>query len=107
LIQTEERNFTAVEAITAYRELSEVDRGLRELKDILRMWPIYHRKVDRVGAHLFVSALSFPLDRALEKKLAQMVGGIIRSTHDPREKRLLNAWSLRSDILREDFIRLM
>ena len=69
LIQTEEKDFTAVEAVTTYKELSEVERGFRELKDILRMRPIYHRKEDRVRAHVFVAALAFLLDRALEKKL--------------------------------------
>jgi transposase len=69
LIQTEEKSFTAVEAVTTYKELSEVERAFRELKDILRMRPIYHRKGDRVRAHVFVAALSFLLDRALEKKL--------------------------------------
>jgi transposase len=69
LIQTEEKGFTAVEAVTAYKELSEVERGFRELKDIIRMRPIYHRNEERVRGHVFVAALAFLLDRALEKKL--------------------------------------
>jgi transposase len=31
--------------------------------------PVYHHKDDRVRAHVFVAALAFLLDRALEKKL--------------------------------------
>jgi transposase len=69
LIQTEEKGFGAVEAVSSYKELSEVERGFREIKDILKMRPIYHRNEERVRAHLFVAALAFLLDRALEKKL--------------------------------------
>jgi transposase len=53
----------------AERRLLEVERGFREIKDILKMRPIYHRNEERVRAHLFVAALAFLLDRALEKKL--------------------------------------
>ena len=33
------------------------------------MRPVYHHKDDRVRAHVFVAALAFLSDRALEKKL--------------------------------------
>jgi transposase len=69
LIQTEEKHLGAVEAVQAYKELSEVERGFRQLKDVIEMRPIYHRKKERVQAHIFVAALAFLLDRAIEKKL--------------------------------------
>ncbi len=61
--------FQFVEAVTVYKELSEVERAFAELKDVIEMRPIYHRKADRVRAHIFVASLAFLLDRALEKKL--------------------------------------
>jgi transposase len=69
VIQTEESQLGPVEAVRVYKELSEVERGFRELKDIIEMRPIYHRTKPRVEAHIFVAALAFLLDRALEKKL--------------------------------------
>lgn len=69
LIQTEERQLDAVEAVKQYKELSEVERGFRSLKDVLEMRPIYHQKESRVRAHIFVAAISFLLERVLEKKL--------------------------------------
>ena len=69
LIQTEEPDLTPVEAVQAYKELSEVERAFRELKDIIELRPIYHRRPERVRAHIFMAALAFLLDRALEKKL--------------------------------------
>lgn len=69
LIQTEEKHFSAVEAVTVYKELSEVERAFSGLKDVIEMRPIYHHKASRVQAHVFVASLAFLLDRALEKKL--------------------------------------
>jgi transposase len=69
VIQTEEPGLSAVAAVQAYKELSEVERGFRALKDVIQMRPIYHHKTERVQAHIFVAALAFLLDRALEKKL--------------------------------------
>jgi transposase len=69
LIQTEEPNLSAVQAVEIYKELSEVERAFAELKDVIEMRPIYHHKAHRVQAHIFVASLAFLLDRALEKKL--------------------------------------
>jgi transposase len=69
LIQTEESSLSPVEAVTVYKDLSEVERAFAELKDVIQMRPIYHRKANRVRAHIFVASLAFLLDRALEKKL--------------------------------------
>jgi len=69
VIQTEERNLTPVEAVTAYKELNEVERGFSHLKDLLELRPVYHHRDERVQAHVFVAALALLLDRALEKSL--------------------------------------
>src|SRR5271165_467173 len=69
VIQTEELDLSAVQAVEAYKELSEVERSFRQLKDLVEMRPIYHQRAKRVRAHIFVAALAFLLDRALEKKL--------------------------------------
>ena len=69
LIQTEEKNLSAIEAVEVYKELSEVERAFSELKDVIEMRPIYHQKASRVQAHVFVASLAFLIDRALEKKL--------------------------------------
>jgi transposase len=69
LIQTEEPNFSALDAVAIYKELSEVERAFRGLKDVIEMRPVYHQKPHRVKAHVFVASLAFLLNRALEKKL--------------------------------------
>lgn len=69
VIQSEEPDFSALDAVAIYKELSEVERAFRGLKDVIEMRPIYHQKAHRVKAHVFVASLAFLLDRALEKKL--------------------------------------
>lgn len=69
VIQTEEKDLSPVQAVTIYKELSEVERAFCNLKDVIEMRPIYHRNDERVQAHIFVAALAFLLHRAMEKKL--------------------------------------
>jgi transposase len=69
VIQTEEPNLSAVDAIRLYKELSDVERAFASLKDIIDMRPVYHRTDGRAQAHIFVAALAFLLHRAIEKKL--------------------------------------
>jgi transposase len=69
VIQTEEPDLPPVEAVGAYKQLNEVERGFAHLKRLLEVRPVWHHKDDRVRAHVFVAALAFLLDRALEKKL--------------------------------------
>ena len=76
VIQTEERDLTPLEAVAAYKELNEVERGFAQLKGLLQVRPVYHRRDERVRAHVFVAALALLLDRALEKKLRAAGSGL-------------------------------
>jgi transposase len=69
IIQSEEADLSAVEAVRAYKELSEVERAFSSLKDVIEMRPIHHRTADRVQAHIFVASLALLIHRAIEKKL--------------------------------------
>jgi transposase len=69
LIQTDQADLTALDAVTHYKELNEVERGFRSLKDPIGMRPIWHHHERRVRAHIFVAALSFLMERMLERAL--------------------------------------
>jgi transposase len=69
VIQTEEPDLSATDAVRLYKQLSEVERAFANLKDVIDMRPIYHRSDHRVEAHIFVAALAFLIHRAIEKKL--------------------------------------
>jgi transposase len=69
LIQTDQPDMTPREAVAQYKELNEVERGFRSLKDPIGMRPIWHHNERRVRAHIFVAALSFLMERMLERAL--------------------------------------
>jgi transposase len=68
---TSEPDLTPQGAVQQYKELMEVERGFRSLKDVLAMRPIYHQVAPRVKAHIFVAALALLLQRLLERRLAR------------------------------------
>jgi transposase len=69
LIQTDQLAMTPQEAVAHYKDLNEVERGFRSLKDPLGMRPIWHHVARRVQAHIFVAALAFLIERMLERAL--------------------------------------
>jgi transposase len=69
LIQTDQTEMTAQDAVAHYKELNEVERGFRSLKDPIGMRPIWHQNERRVRAHIFVAALAFLIERLLERAL--------------------------------------
>jgi transposase len=80
LIATSEARLDVLEAVRRYKELSEVERGFRCLKDVLEMRPIYHKSQPRVRAHIFVAALALLLTRVLERRLKD--AGVDLSTEE-------------------------
>jgi transposase len=71
VLQSSEKDLTPQGAAQQYKELMEVERGFRSLKDVLAMRPIYHQVAPRVKAHIFVAALALLLQRLLERRLAR------------------------------------
>jgi transposase len=69
LIQTDRTDMTPQDAVAHYKELNEVERGFRSLKDPIGMRPIWHTNARRVRAHIFVAALAFLMERMLERAL--------------------------------------
>jgi len=69
LIQTDQADLTPVEAVANYKQLNEVERAFRSLKDPIGMRPIHHHLERRVRAHIFVAALAFLLGRLLDRRL--------------------------------------
>ena len=69
LIQTDQPDFMPQDAVAHYKELNEVERGFHSLKDPLGIRPIWHHADRRVKAHIFIAALSFLIERMLERAL--------------------------------------
>jgi len=51
-----------------YKQPLEVDRAFRTLKTTLNLRPVYHRKDDRIEAHVFLCFLALMLVRIAERK---------------------------------------
>ena len=71
VIATAEKSLSVLEAVAIYKDLADVERGFRHLKDVLAMRPIYHQVEPRVRAHIFVAALALLVQRLLGRRLQE------------------------------------
>ena len=69
VIATGEPGISLLEAVAWYKQLMDVERSFRHLKDVLAMRPIYHQVEPRVKGHIFVAALALLVQRLLERRL--------------------------------------
>jgi transposase len=69
VIATSEQGLSVLDAVAMYKELTDVESGFRQLKDVMAMRPIYHRVEPRVKAHIFVAALALLVQRLLGRRL--------------------------------------
>ena len=69
VIMTSEKGLGVLDAVAMYKELTEVESGFRQLKDVLALRPIYHQIEMRVKAHIFVAALALLVQRLLGRRL--------------------------------------
>jgi transposase len=71
VIATSEKGLSVLDAVAMYKELTEVESGFRQLKDVMAMRPIYHQVESRVKAHIFVAALALLVQRLLGRRLKE------------------------------------
>ncbi len=71
VIATSEKGLSVLDAVALYKELTEVESGFRQLKDVMALRPIYHRVEPRVKAHIFVAALALLVQRLLGRRLQE------------------------------------
>jgi transposase len=71
VITTSEKGLSVLDAVAMYKELTDVESGFRQLKDVMAMRPIYHQVESRVKAHIFVAALALLVQRLLGRRLEE------------------------------------
>src|SRR6516165_1452516 len=69
VIMSSEKGLGILDAVAMYKDLTDVESGFRQLKDVLAMRPIYHQIEPRVKAHIFVAALALLVQRLLGRRL--------------------------------------
>src|SRR2546430_8286146 len=57
---------TAEDIALGYKQLLEVERGWRDLKQVIDLRPVYHRKEERIRAHVIFCWLVLLLIRIAE-----------------------------------------
>jgi transposase len=71
VIMTGEKGLGVLDAVAMYKELTDVESGFRQLKDVMALRPIYHQVEPRVKAHIFVAALALLVQRLLGRRLEE------------------------------------
>lgn len=66
LITTSDDTLSAEDVALGYKNLLEAERGFRDLKGTIRLRPVYHRKEDRIRAHVLICFLALVIIRVCE-----------------------------------------
>ena len=66
LLRTSDPTLSAEDVATGYKQLLEVERAWRDMKTTLDLRPVFHRKEERIRAHVLLCWLSLLLIRVAE-----------------------------------------
>ena len=68
LLRTADPHLSAEDIALGYKQLLEVERGWRDMKQPLDLRPVYHRLEDRIRAHVLLCWLALLLARIVETR---------------------------------------
>ncbi len=66
LLRTSDPHLTTEDIALGYKQLLEVERGWRDMKQVIDLRQVYHRKEDRIRAHVILCWLALLLMRVAE-----------------------------------------
>jgi Transposase DDE domain len=66
LLRTTDPKLSAEDIAVGYKQLLEVERGWRDMKQVIDLRPVYHRKEERIRAHVLLCWLALLLARIME-----------------------------------------
>ena len=66
LLRTSDPKMSAEDIALGYKQLLEVERGWKDLKQVIDLRPVYHRKEERIRAHVILCWLALLLARVAE-----------------------------------------
>ncbi len=66
LLRTSDPKLPAEDIARGYKQLAEIERGWRDLKQVIDLRPIYHRKEERIRAHVILCWLALLMIRVAE-----------------------------------------
>jgi len=68
LLRTSDPHLSTEDIALGYKQLLEVERGWRDMKQVLDLRPVYHRLEDRIRAHVVLCWLALLLARIVETR---------------------------------------
>jgi hypothetical protein len=71
LLRSSDPKLSAEDIALGYKQLLEVERGWRDMKQVIDLRPVYHRKEQRIRAHVTLCWLALLLTRIAETTTAQ------------------------------------
>jgi Transposase DDE domain len=66
LLRSSDPHLSAEDIALGYKQLLQVERGWRDLKQVIDLRPVYHRKEERIRAHVLLCWLALLLTRTIE-----------------------------------------
>jgi Transposase DDE domain len=66
LLRCSDPHLSAEDIALGYKQLLEVERGWRDMKQVIDLRPVYHRKEERIRAHVLLCWLALLLIRVVE-----------------------------------------
>ena len=66
LLRCSDPQLSAEDIALGYKQLLVVERGWRDMKQVIDLRPVYHRKEDRIRAHVLLCWLALLLTRTIE-----------------------------------------
>ena len=86
LLRTNDPHLSSEDIARGYKQLLEVERGWRDMKQVLDLRPVFHRLEDRIRAHVLLCWLALLLIRVVETRTTSPDG---TSTSWPRARESL------------------
>jgi len=71
LLRTADPAMTAEDIATGYKQLLQVERGWRDMKQVIDLRPVWHRREHRIRAHVILCWLALLLARIAENACGQ------------------------------------
>jgi hypothetical protein len=71
LLRTDDLTLTGEDLAAAYKQLTAVERGWRDMKGALGLRPVFHHRADRIRAHVQLCWLALLLIRVAENSTGQ------------------------------------
>jgi hypothetical protein len=66
LLRSSDPHLSAEDIALGYKQLLQVERGWRDMKQVLDLRPVYHHKEERIRAHVLLCWLALLLTRTIE-----------------------------------------